>query len=211
MLIATKFGGSILKKIILIILITTSLLSCATTKEPTKISANESNESIEAPKVLDAQMPIGSRHNPVPIGAAYNLEVNNSAESALLTVSVVGVTRGPVALSFIKERNPFNPEPEPGMEYILPMIMVANQKDLTEKGIPYTVNEYMFKVADSGYSYKKQFNPVVIGEPYILDSKLYEGSYTAGVAPYVIPIGSEAYLIISDVWFWLGTKNNLPE
>jgi len=107
----------------------------------------------------------------------------------------------------IKKFNQFNPAPSPGMEYVLPLIYVENKEDLSGQDYAYHIDQFDFEVADAGYSNKKQFNFVVIGEPFILDANLYEGSYTIGIIPIEIPVNGQGYLVFDGVWFWLGTKS----
>jgi len=166
----------------------------------------------EPPKIIDIKAPVGSRKNPIPIGSGYIIESTDpSGISAELKVGIVGVIRGKNALRFIQARNVFDMTPNTQIEYILPLIYVENVKDLTGNDYPYYIDESDFEIADAGYSNKKQFNFIVIGEPYVLDANLYEGSVTIGVIPFEIPKKDEAYLIFNDIWFWLGTEDLLLE
>ena len=167
-------------------------------------------------KVIDANADIGSRKNPVPIGDSYVVDATDiwGTPKSKLAISVYGVVRGEKAATLMQSQNMFNDVPAQGYEYVIPMIMVANLEDLEGEDEPFEVDDTVFEFADAGYSHKKSYDfsyMMVINEPHILDCKLYEGSYTVGLLPYMAPVNDNCYLYFQGIWFELGTVHYLPE
>ncbi len=164
--------------------------------------------------VLDPEAKIGSRKNPVPIGKQIIVTSSRMGNpSSKLAVGIAYVVRGDAAYKYLKVQNKFNDPPLEGYEYVVPYVVVANIEDLSGNDEPYQVDQYMFEIADSGYSHTLKMNMVVINEPDVLDARLYEGSYTSGYVVHQMGIGEQCYLVLdNEYWFDLGTKSySLPQ
>ena len=165
-------------------------------------------------KVIDPAAPIGSRKNPVPIGKTFAMVISDTWGNPIanIAITVNGIIRGDKAAAVAKNQNMFNKTPSDDYEFIMPMVTVANIKDLTGKDEPLEVDQYMFEFADSGYSHKQYGkSTVIINEPFVLDAKLYEGSGTTGIMGFVARISDECYMYCDGVWFELGSTHYLPD
>jgi len=167
-------------------------------------------------KVLDPSAPMGSRKNPIPMGELVSFHASKEyvdESTAILSMGVIGVVRGDKADSFLNDSDSLvRTRLHDGYEFVLPIILVSNLKDLTGNDDYFYVNQGKFEFADSGYSHKKfQATWYTLDEPFVLDSKLYEGIGTSGMIECQAPIGDECYLYYEGIWFELGSETVIPE
>lgn len=196
------------------------LMSCASTSVQSDNTTNDATPSefvfstyTQGP-VLDSNATVGSRKNPVPLGKQIEVTVTHLGKpTSKLVVSILWVVRGDAAYAYLISQNKFNSQPVDGYEYVVPYVFVANTKDLSGKDEPYHADQYMFELADSGYSHTLKMNMVVINEPDVLEARLYEGSYTSGYVVHQTGIGEQCYLVLDgEYWFDLGTESySLPQ
>jgi len=131
-------------------------------------------------------VPIGlSRDNPAPLGQP--VVADNKIE-----ITVLGIERN--AWAKIQQINPFNPEPEEGMEYIIITLRVRNLGDPAKTKL---VSPWHFRVVgERGVIYKLPF--FLDLEKELSEAELFGGGVIEGQLGFQVGQGEKNLVLIYD-------------